>query len=131
MRSKPCGQSTKPGAVVLSADPRTLPRPPPTTRKNGNPSITTQFCPPQRAERKIDGLMAHLIPFIAARTLSLAVRPVVDWAKTIDVNFTALLYITATLLPDMYERNFGFVVNISSAAGMIGVPNLAVYSATK
>jgi all-trans-retinol dehydrogenase (NAD+) len=58
-------------------------------------------------------------------------RPVADWEKTIDVNFTALLYITAALLPDMYERNFGFVVNISSAAGMIGVPNLAVYSATK
>ena len=58
-------------------------------------------------------------------------RPVADWEKTIDVNFTALLYITAALLPDMYERNFGFIVNISSAAGMIGVPNLAVYSATK
>ena len=58
-------------------------------------------------------------------------RPVADWEKTIDVNFTALLYVTAALLPDMYERNFGFIVNISSAAGMIGVPNLAVYSATK
>ena len=58
-------------------------------------------------------------------------RPVADWEKTIDVNLTALLYVTAALLPDMYERNFGFVVNISSAAGMIGVPNLAVYSATK
>jgi all-trans-retinol dehydrogenase (NAD+) len=54
-----------------------------------------------------------------------------DWEKTIDVNFTALLYTTAALLPEMYERNFGFIVNISSAAGMIGVPNLAVYSATK
>ncbi len=54
-----------------------------------------------------------------------------DWEKTIDVNFTSLLYTTAALLPDMYERNFGFIVNISSAAGMIGVPNLAVYSATK
>ena len=58
-------------------------------------------------------------------------RPVADWEKTVDVNLTALLYVTAALLPDMYERNFGFIVNISSAAGMIGVPNLAVYSATK
>jgi all-trans-retinol dehydrogenase (NAD+) len=54
-----------------------------------------------------------------------------DWEKTIDVNFTSLLYTTAALLPDMYERNSGFIVNISSAAGMIGVPNLAVYAATK
>jgi all-trans-retinol dehydrogenase (NAD+) len=58
-------------------------------------------------------------------------RPVADWEKTIAVNLTALVYVTAALLPDMYERNFGFIVNISSAAGMIGVPNLAVYSATK
>jgi all-trans-retinol dehydrogenase (NAD+) len=58
-------------------------------------------------------------------------RPMADWQKTIDVNLTALLYTTAAFLPDMYERNFGFIVNISSAAGMIGVPNLAVYSATK
>ena len=58
-------------------------------------------------------------------------RPVADWEKTIAVNLTALLYVTAALLPDMYKRNFGFVVNISSAAGMVGVPNLAVYSATK
>jgi all-trans-retinol dehydrogenase (NAD+) len=58
-------------------------------------------------------------------------HPVEDWEKTIDVNFTALLYTTVALLPEMYERNLGFIVNISSAAGMIGVPNLAVYSATK
>ncbi|HVN48703.1 MAG TPA: SDR family NAD(P)-dependent oxidoreductase [Bacteroidota bacterium] len=58
-------------------------------------------------------------------------QPVDIWEKTVDVNFTSILYTTAALLPEMYERNFGFVVNISSAAGMIGVPNLAVYSATK
>ncbi len=53
------------------------------------------------------------------------------WEKTIDVNLTALIYSTRAFLPGMYERNSGHIVNISSAAGVLGVPSLAVYSATK
>jgi all-trans-retinol dehydrogenase (NAD+) len=58
-------------------------------------------------------------------------RPDIDWERTIDVNLTALLYTTRAILPEMYERNSGHIVNISSAAGTIGVANLAVYAATK
>jgi all-trans-retinol dehydrogenase (NAD+) len=58
-------------------------------------------------------------------------RPVENWEKTIDVNLNALLYTMYEILPEMYERDCGFIVNISSAAGTIGVPNLAVYCATK
>jgi all-trans-retinol dehydrogenase (NAD+) len=58
-------------------------------------------------------------------------RPDADWEKTIEVNLTALLYTTRAFLPEMYERNSGHIVNISSAAGTIGVAGLAVYSATK
>ncbi len=58
-------------------------------------------------------------------------KPDKDWEKTIDVNLTALLYTTRAFLPDMYERNSGNIVNISSAAGTIGVAGLAVYTATK
>ncbi len=54
-----------------------------------------------------------------------------QWERTIDVNLTALLYTTRAFLPGMYQRNSGHVVNISSAAGTIGVPGLAVYAATK
>jgi all-trans-retinol dehydrogenase (NAD+) len=57
--------------------------------------------------------------------------PMQQWEKTIDVNINALLYTTYEVLPGMYERDCGFIVNISSAAGTIGVPNLSVYSATK
>lgn len=53
------------------------------------------------------------------------------WEKTIDINLTALLYTTRAFLPGMYERDSGHIVNISSAAGTIGVPGLAVYTATK
>jgi len=58
-------------------------------------------------------------------------RPDEEWERTIDVNLTALIYTTRAFLPGMYERNCGHVVNISSAAGTIGVPGLAVYAATK
>lgn len=58
-------------------------------------------------------------------------RPDEDWEKTISVNLTALIYTTRAFLPEMYERNSGNVVNISSAAGTLGVPSLSVYAATK
>ena len=53
------------------------------------------------------------------------------WERTIAVNLTALVYTIRAVLPHMYERNSGHIVNLSSAAGMLGVPKLAVYSATK
>jgi all-trans-retinol dehydrogenase (NAD+) len=58
-------------------------------------------------------------------------RPDTDDEKTIAVNITALLYTIRAFLPGMYERNHGHVVNLSSAAGVVGVPEMAVYSATK
>ncbi len=58
-------------------------------------------------------------------------HPIDDWEKTIDVNLKALLYTTYAVLPEMYKRNEGYIVNISSAAGTIGVAGLAVYAATK
>jgi all-trans-retinol dehydrogenase (NAD+) len=58
-------------------------------------------------------------------------RPVEDWVKTMDVNLNALLYTTYAFLPGMYQRDSGHIVNISSAAGTLGVPGLAVYSASK
>lgn len=53
------------------------------------------------------------------------------WEKTIQINLTAMLYTIRAVLPGMYERNFGHIVNISSASGLLGVANLSVYAATK
>lgn len=58
-------------------------------------------------------------------------RPADDWYKTVDVNLNAILYMTAAFLPSMYEQNQGHVVNISSAAGVIGVSGLSAYAAAK
>ncbi|HET55348.1 MAG TPA: SDR family NAD(P)-dependent oxidoreductase [Ignavibacteria bacterium] len=53
------------------------------------------------------------------------------WEKTIEVNLTSLIYTTKAFIDDMYERNSGNVVNISSASSMLGVSQMAVYTATK
>lgn len=53
------------------------------------------------------------------------------WEKTIGINLTALTYTIRAFLPAMYERNEGNIVNISSASSVLGVPDLAVYTATK
>ncbi len=58
-------------------------------------------------------------------------QPDEDWEKTIDVNLTSLIYTTKAFLSDMYEQNEGFIVNISSASSMLGVSQMAVYTATK
>ncbi len=53
------------------------------------------------------------------------------WHRTMDINVNAVLSVTHAILPEMYRRNFGRIVNISSAAGLVGVPGLSVYSASK
>lgn len=53
------------------------------------------------------------------------------WERTIAVNLTSYLYTIRAFLPSMYERNNGHIVNISSAAGTLGVGGLTVYAATK
>lgn len=58
-------------------------------------------------------------------------QPVSVWKTTIDVNLTAVVATTRAILPHLYERGSGHVVNVSSASAFVGVPGLAVYSATK
>jgi all-trans-retinol dehydrogenase (NAD+) len=51
--------------------------------------------------------------------------------KTIEVNVLAPFWTCKAFLPSMLERNTGHIVNIASAAGIIGVTGLADYSASK
>ncbi len=54
-----------------------------------------------------------------------------EWEKTIAINLTSLVYTTRAFLKGMYSRNLGHIINISSASATLGVPGLAVYTATK
>ncbi len=58
-------------------------------------------------------------------------QPIEDAVKVTEVNLYAIYYTTYALLPDMLERNKGHIVNISSSAGLVAVPDLAVYCAIK
>jgi all-trans-retinol dehydrogenase (NAD+) len=57
--------------------------------------------------------------------------PLEVWEQESAINLNAIYYTTHAVLPKMYERNSGHIVNISSAAGLLGVADLAVYCATK
>lgn len=52
-------------------------------------------------------------------------------SRTIDVNLKALMWTMKAFLPDMMEQNSGHVLNLASASGLIGVPNLAAYATSK
>jgi 3-hydroxy acid dehydrogenase/malonic semialdehyde reductase len=54
-----------------------------------------------------------------------------DWDAMIDGNVKGLLYVSKAIIPQMVERNNGFIVNIGSIAGKEVYPNGNVYCASK
>ena len=54
-----------------------------------------------------------------------------DIRKTIDVNLMGLIWMTKQFMPDMIKRGSGHIVNIASAAGLLAVPRMGDYCATK
>ncbi len=54
-----------------------------------------------------------------------------DIDRTMSINTDALMHITLEFLPDMIQRNSGHIVNIASAAGLVGNPKMSVYTASK
>jgi all-trans-retinol dehydrogenase (NAD+) len=51
--------------------------------------------------------------------------------KILDVNLTAMFWTTKAFLPGMIAKNEGHVVNMASAGGILALPNLAAYCASK
>ena len=54
-----------------------------------------------------------------------------DWDAMLDINVKGLLYVSKAILPQMTQRNTGFIVNIGSIAGKEVYPNGNVYCASK
>jgi NAD(P)-dependent dehydrogenase (short-subunit alcohol dehydrogenase family) len=53
------------------------------------------------------------------------------WERLMQVNLLAPMRLTALFLPAMIERRSGHIVNVASAAGLVGAPGLTAYSAAK
>ena len=57
-----------------------------------------------------------------------------DWSKIeslLHLNIEALTHLTHALVPEMVRRGFGGVINISSVASLMPMPDFAVYAASK
>ena len=58
-------------------------------------------------------------------------QSVEDIRLTMDINVTAGMVVALQVLPDMIARNSGHICNIASAAGMLSLPKMSVYAASK
>lgn len=54
-----------------------------------------------------------------------------EWQNILAVNLSSVFYFTQAALPDMEKANWGRIINMSSAAGRMGVPYAVPYNATK
>ena len=54
-----------------------------------------------------------------------------DIIRTMNINSVAPMLLTRRVLPDMLERNHGHICTIASAAGLLAMPKLSVYAASK
>lgn len=68
---------------------------------------------------------------VAGRIAAVADSDPGDWQRTIDVNLTGAYRCTRAELKVMVSAGRGAIVNVASAAGAMGVPAMAAYSASK
>ena len=54
-----------------------------------------------------------------------------DWHRAMETNCIAPMALTRLVLPGMREKRRGHIVNISSVGGMMAMPTMGLYSATK
>ncbi|MGI5189930.1 SDR family NAD(P)-dependent oxidoreductase [Promicromonospora sp. CA-289599] len=63
--------------------------------------------------------------------------PLDEWDRMVDINLRGLMYVTKAALPHLLDaaedspRSVADVVNISSVAGRVAAPTVALYNATK
>jgi uncharacterized protein len=62
---------------------------------------------------------------------SIATSDIARDDRIIQVNIAALTFLTRLLLPQMIAKNRGAILNVSSSAGFLPIPGMAVYAASK
>lgn len=53
------------------------------------------------------------------------------WERHISINLNGTFYCTRALLPQMFGRGWGRIINIASIAGKTGAPYISAYTASK
>ncbi|SCB80865.1 3-hydroxy acid dehydrogenase / malonic semialdehyde reductase [Gilliamella bombicola] len=54
-----------------------------------------------------------------------------DWETMIETNIIGLVNLTRQILPEMVERNFGYIINLGSVAGTYAYKGGNIYGASK
>ena len=54
-----------------------------------------------------------------------------DIDKTFDINTKGAMFVTLRVIQDMKRRGYGHICNITSSAGMLALPKMALYTASK
>lgn len=54
-----------------------------------------------------------------------------DIIRTVDINTKGAMFVTLRVLRDMQARGKGHICNITSSAGMLALPKMALYTASK
>ena len=81
-----------------------------------------------KAEGKIDVLVNNAGNGVTGPAYAM---PVESAKKQFEVNFFGVIRISSEVLPKMIEAGKGLVVNVSSLAGLFGLPYQGLYSASK
>lgn len=54
-----------------------------------------------------------------------------EWERVVEVNLSAVFYVTRAAVPHLIKQGSGSVVNIASIAGPFGIPRIGGYAAAK
>jgi 3-oxoacyl-[acyl-carrier protein] reductase len=57
--------------------------------------------------------------------------PLERWHEVLDTNLTGVFYCCRAAIPWLRKRGGGYIINISSLAGVNPIPNLSAYNASK
>lgn len=89
----------------------------------------------QDAVAKVRAALGPILVLVNNAGMHLAKRfssvTAAEWQHILAVNLSSIFYFTQAVLPDMEKANWGRIINMSSAAGRMGVPYAVPYNATK